>query len=121
MAAVTDPAAVVRDGLERLHGAGWVLVPPELDRRSWRRFLLAPDAEGRRRVAHLHLLRPDEPRWTQHLAFRDLLRADADLRRRYAELKAELAVRYPRDRERYSEAKADFIQAALHPRHSGEP
>lgn len=118
MAAVADPAAVVRDGCERLRGAGWVLVPPELDRRPWRRFLVAPDAEGRRRVAHLHLLRPDEPRWTQVLAFRDQLRGDADLRRRYAELKVELAARHPRDRERYTEAKAEFIRAALHPRHS---
>ena len=126
MAVVADPAAVVRDGFERLRGAGWVLVPPELDRRPWRRFLVAPDAEGRRRVAHLHVLRPDEPRWTQQLTFRDLLRADADLRRSYAELKVGLAARHPRDRERYTEAKAEFIRAALRsrhsgPRHSGEP
>ena len=121
MAAVADPAAVVRDGCERLCGAGWVLVPPELDRRPWRRFFVAPDAEGRRRVAHLHVLRPDEPRWTQQLTFRDLLRANADLRRSYAELKVGLAARHPRDRERYTEAKAEFIRAALRPRHSGEP
>ena len=120
MAAVADPTTVVRDGFERLRGAGWVLVPPELDRRPWRRFLVAPDAEGRRRVAHLHILRPDEPRWTQQLTFRDLLRANADLRRSYAELKAGLATRHPRDRERYTEAKAEFIRAALFfPRHSG--
>ncbi|MDQ3602167.1 MAG: GrpB family protein [Actinomycetota bacterium] len=53
--------------------------------------------------------------------FRDLLRADADLRRRYAELKAGLAARHPRDRERHTDAKAEFIRAALRPQHSGEP
>ncbi len=120
-AAVADPAAVVRDGCEWLRRAGWVLVPPELDRRPWRRLLVAPDVEGRRRVAHLHLLRLDEPRWTQVLTFRGLLRADADLRRRYAGLKAGLAARHPRDRERYTEAKAEFIRAALGSRHSGAP
>ncbi|MGH3800389.1 MAG: GrpB family protein [Pseudonocardiaceae bacterium] len=113
MAAVPDPDALVRAGSARLGAAGWVLVPPELDARPWRRFFVQPDGRGVRRLAHLHVMRPDEPRWAQVLAFRDRLRADQKLARRYAELKAALAQEHPDDRERYTEAKREFIEAVL--------
>lgn len=113
MAAVPDPDALVRDGLARLSAAGWVLVPPELDARPWRRFFVRPDGRGVRRLAHLHVMRAHEPRWSQVLAFRDRLRADQELAQRYAELKTALAREHPDDRERYTEAKREFIEAAL--------
>jgi GrpB-like predicted nucleotidyltransferase (UPF0157 family) len=49
--------------------AGWHYVPPELDARAWRRFLVKV-AQGRR-VAHLHVMLLNNPRWRQELAFRD--------------------------------------------------
>lgn len=113
MAAVPDPDSLVRDGPARLGAAGWVLVPQELDARPWRRFFVLPDARGARRWAHLHVMRPDEPRWAQQLAFRDRLRADRELARQYAELKTALARQHPDDREQYTEAKREFIEAAL--------
>lgn len=116
MAAVPDPDDVVRGGVRRLRAAGWVLVSPELDGRPWRRFFVQPDADGVRRVAHLHLMRPDEPRWAQQLTFRDRLRADPDLARRYAELKAALAREHPDNRERYTAAKTEFIELVLRTR-----
>ncbi|MGA9312645.1 MAG: GrpB family protein [Pseudonocardiaceae bacterium] len=99
--------------MARLGAAGWVLVPPELDARPWRRFFVQPDASGARRLAHLHVMRPDEPRWTQQLTFRDRLRADQGLARQYAELKTALARQHPDDRERYTDAKREFIEAVL--------
>jgi GrpB-like predicted nucleotidyltransferase (UPF0157 family) len=90
-----------------------VLVPSELDARLWRRFFVQPEASGGRRLAHLHVMRPDEPRWTQQLTFRDQLRADQGLARQYAELKTSLARQHPHDRERYTEAKREFIEAVL--------
>ena len=42
---------------------GWQYVPPELDERPWRRFFVK--VENDHRVAHLHLLLPDHPRWQQ--------------------------------------------------------
>ncbi len=113
MAAVPDPDALVRDGLACLGAAGWVLVPPELDARPWRRFFVRPDGRGVRRLAHLHVIRPDGRHWAQVLAFRDLLRADQQLARQYATLKTALAREHADDRERYTEAKREFIEATL--------
>jgi GrpB-like predicted nucleotidyltransferase (UPF0157 family) len=66
-----------------------------------------------RRTHHLHLIPTSSPRYLDELAFRDRLRADPDLAREYAALKRDLAARFPDDRDAYTDAKADFIQAAL--------
>ena len=47
------------------------------------------------------------------LAFRDLLRSDRTLARRYERLKEELAARYPTDRDAYTEGKTAFVATAL--------
>jgi GrpB-like predicted nucleotidyltransferase (UPF0157 family) len=49
-------------------------------------------------------------------AFRDRLRTDRQLARRYAQLKTALAREHADDRERYTEAKREFIEAALRAR-----
>ncbi len=41
--------------------SGWHLVPPELDVRPWRRFLVQVVDEAR--IAHLHLLTMNSERW----------------------------------------------------------
>jgi GrpB-like predicted nucleotidyltransferase (UPF0157 family) len=62
---------------------------------------------------HLHLAVIGGSFWREHLAFRDALRADAALRQAYAELKVELARRFPRDREAYTNGKSEFIRRAV--------
>ena len=99
------PAAV--DSL----GEGWHLVPPDLDARPWRRFLVQVVEDVR--TAHPHVLTPDSGRWAEQLAFRDALRANPRLVQRYAELKQELAKRHAHDREAYSAAKTRFIMSGL--------
>lgn len=64
---------------------------------------------------HLHGLVRGERLWREHLAFRDALRVDADLRTRYAALKAELVAR-GLDKAAYTAAKAPFIRSL--PRYS---
>ena len=96
---------------EALGRHGWHLVPPELDARPWRRLLVRVAADVR--VAHLHLLADGSEQWADQLSFRDALRADPDLRQRYAALKQELAARHADDREAYTAGKADFISGAL--------
>ena len=49
----------------------------------------------------------------EHLRFRDLLRADPELRDAYGALKLELAERYRHDRLAYTDAKTAFILDAL--------
>jgi GrpB-like predicted nucleotidyltransferase (UPF0157 family) len=113
MASVSDLDTAVAQAGERLAGDGWCYVPPELDQRPYRRFFVKPDAAGQHRVAHLHLISAGHPRWAEQIAFRDALRGDARLARRYAGLKRELAARHPGDREAYSAAKTEFVAAVL--------
>lgn len=96
-----------------LSAAGWCFVPPELDVAApWRRFFVLPDAEGRRRVAHLHLLPEGHPRWRAQLKFRDALRADPALAAEYAEVKRRLAGEVT-DREEYTAGKTEFVRRVL--------
>lgn len=47
------------------------------------------------------------------IAFRDALRASADLRRAYAALKLQLAASHSGNRNAYTNAKGDFLASAL--------
>jgi GrpB-like predicted nucleotidyltransferase (UPF0157 family) len=69
-------------------------------------------ADGRR-THHLHLVEHGGPQWLDRLRFRDALRSDARLARRYGELKAELAAKHRFDREAYTAAKGAFVAAVL--------
>jgi GrpB-like predicted nucleotidyltransferase (UPF0157 family) len=61
------------------------------------------------RTHHLHLVPVDSKRYRNELAFRDQLRADPELARRYAALKRELAAMYPNYREAYTDGKSAFV------------
>ncbi|HMF56295.1 MAG TPA: GrpB family protein [Pyrinomonadaceae bacterium] len=69
--------------------------------------------KGSPRTHHLHVVEATSAYWANHLCFRDRLRSDEELARRYAQLKSELAQKYVTDREAYTEAKAPFIQTVL--------
>lgn len=66
---------------------------------------------GERRTHHVHVTEPGGEMWRRRLAFRDYLRADPVEAYRYETLKRELAARYPDDRERYTDAKTEFLEA----------
>ncbi len=68
---------------------------------------------GAPRAYHLHLAETGSVFWKEHLAFRDLLRRDPALRDQYALLKGRLAMKYPRDRESYIDAKGPFVREVL--------
>jgi len=70
----------------------------------------------------LHIVDIFSDEWYGNLAFRDALRADAELRRRYVEEKERAAAASPEGRARYNALKGPFIQsvkAGLPFRHSG--
>ncbi len=72
-----------------------------------RRFLCYPTAAHR--THHLHLV--DEPgELERRLRFRDRLRTDPALARKYVALKRMLVERYRDDREAYTEAKSEFVK-----------
>lgn len=63
-------------------------------------------------AVNLHFVADDSGELARHLRFRDRLRADEELRARYAELKRGLASAYPEQRWLYTESKSAFIRAA---------
>ncbi len=69
----------------------------------------APDI----RTIHVHITPFESDWWRQDLAFRDALRTDSVLRQRYADVKSDLAHRFPADRKSYREAKNGFIRDTL--------
>jgi len=69
------------------------------------------------RTHHLSVCEVGSHCWLRQTAFRDALRADPLLRQQYADLKQQLAQRYPRDRAAYTAAKEPFIHTVMEPRH----
>lgn len=65
------------------------------------------------RTHHIHVVVAGDPQWRSWLRFRDFLRTDGLLRRRYAVLKSELKHRFPSDRRSYTLGKTRFIENAL--------
>jgi GrpB-like predicted nucleotidyltransferase (UPF0157 family) len=67
----------------------------------------------RPRDVHVHVCAAGSAWEREHLLFRDYLRAHPAARQAYAELKRDLAERYPDDRLAYTDAKSAFILDAL--------
>ena len=61
-------------------------------------------------LANIHIIVKDTPQWPMDLAFRDFLRAHADLRDEYGRLKKELSKREFKDTNDYNAAKDSFIK-----------
>jgi GrpB-like predicted nucleotidyltransferase (UPF0157 family) len=98
-----------------LQPAGWNYVPPELDGREWRRFLVKVEQDQRK--GHLHLMLKSDEHWDQQLLFRNRLREQPELIQQYDVLKRRLAMENQHDREAYTEAKTDFVQNVLNTGH----
>jgi GrpB-like predicted nucleotidyltransferase (UPF0157 family) len=106
--APVESLAASRGAIEAVKRAAYCYFPYRADVMHW---FCKPSDEVR--THHLHIVPFGSPLWHERLAFRDALRADADVAARYASLKRELAVRYAADREAYTDAKADFIRETL--------
>ena len=62
---------------------------------------------------HLYVCSPDSCEYGRHIAFRDHLRSNPEDAYTYGLLKRTLANRYGNDRDGYTRAKTDFIEATL--------
>ena len=65
------------------------------------------------RTHHLHVVVHNSRAWYQRIKFRDALRANDILAKRYVTLKIELAAKHHTDREAYTNAKADFVRSVV--------
>ncbi|HEV1997511.1 MAG TPA: 2-amino-4-hydroxy-6-hydroxymethyldihydropteridine diphosphokinase [Candidatus Dormibacteraeota bacterium] len=72
------------------------------------------------RKFHLHVAQSGSVEETEHVVFRDRLRADPVLARSYSDLKRELARRFFADRVSYSTSKGDFVESVLALPHPAE-
>lgn len=75
--------------------------------RSWMHWFCKPSPTNR--THHLHLVPHRDPPFRDRLAFRDHLRQHPAVAVEYARLKCELARRYRRDREAYTDGKTEFV------------
>jgi GrpB-like predicted nucleotidyltransferase (UPF0157 family) len=65
------------------------------------------------RTHHLSACEADSRFWRVHLAFRNALRDDSSLAAEYLELKRSLALRFPRDRDCYTNGKEAFVNRVV--------
>ena len=71
------------------------------------------------RTHHIHMVLKNSNQWTNQVNFRDYLRAHPETRQAYQDLKRDLAGQFGNDRFAYTDAKQEFIFAAL--RQAGHP
>lgn len=62
---------------------------------------------------HLYVCAHDSAEWVRHVTFRDYLRHHPEAVEMYAQLKRQLAQRFPHDREAYAQHKTGFVEAIL--------
>ncbi|MFZ0841138.1 MAG: GrpB family protein [Xanthobacteraceae bacterium] len=62
---------------------------------------------------HVHVMEPGNPRWDDHLRFRDYLRGHPATAAAYAELKKTLAQRFRENIGAYRDAKDKFVRDVL--------
>jgi GrpB-like predicted nucleotidyltransferase (UPF0157 family) len=68
---------------------------------------------GSPRTHHVHVAETASRFWTRQIGFRDYLTGHPDVAAEYADLKTKLAARFAEDRDGYTRAKTDFVQAVL--------
>jgi GrpB-like predicted nucleotidyltransferase (UPF0157 family) len=95
-----------RDAIDAAATLGYCYFPYQASVRHW---MCKPSDAFR--THHLHLVPINTPQWARPIAFRNYLRAHADVAAEYAQLKRTLALKLRLDREAYTEAKSAFIEA----------
>ncbi len=66
--------------------------------------------EHNNRLTHIHILPIDSKHWTRHVAFRDYLRDNPQIKTEYQRLKEELKSKEWRNGNEYNDAKDKFIK-----------
>ena len=74
------------------------------------------NSDPERRTHHVHVVIHGKTLWNSYTAFCDCLKKDAELCRRYEQLKESLAARFPEDRRAYTLGKSEFVRRVLRTR-----
>jgi len=97
--------------IEPLEGIGYEYVPEYNALIPERRYFHKGPEDAR--TVHLHMVEQTSEFWERHLSFRDWLRTHREDAQEYYRLKKELAARFGRDREGFTDAKTPFIQSIV--------
>lgn len=110
---VSDLELVRRDVVPLMEEAGFEFIwrPTMGDESPYYAWFIQRNAEGER-TAHVHMVEPGQAS-VDRIIFRDHLRFDPEEAARYAALKVELAKRFAKDREAYTQSKSDYIKEVL--------
>jgi GrpB-like predicted nucleotidyltransferase (UPF0157 family) len=103
--------ADVEHCIEPLKRVGYEYVPEYNEILPERRYFHKGPPEAR--SFHLHVTQRTSEFWERHVLFRDFLRTHPEEAQEYYLLKKELADRFGRDREGYTEAKTAFIEGMV--------
>jgi len=103
--------ADVEHCIEPLERIGYEYVPEYNEILPERRYFHKGPPKAR--TFHLHVAERTSEFWERHLLFRDFLRTHPGEAEEYYLLKKELAARFGRDREGYTEAKTPFIEGIV--------
>jgi GrpB-like predicted nucleotidyltransferase (UPF0157 family)/RimJ/RimL family protein N-acetyltransferase len=68
---------------------------------------------GDKRTHHVHIFEYDSDQWRNKIIFRDYLLSHPEIAKEYEQLKNKLAREHTIDREKYTDAKLDFINRVL--------
>lgn len=77
------------------------------------RLFVMGDSAHTIRTHHIHVVKWNGTEWNNYIAFRDYLRAFPEKAAAYDACKRELALRFPKDRKRYTDSKQEIIDRLL--------
>lgn len=110
--AVRSLETMKRIAIEALQKAGYVYWSENPDPTRMF-FVKGMPPYGKQRTHHVHIVESTSREWIHKIAFRDYLIAHPALAKEYQALKISLASQYQYDREKYTDAKGEFIGRIL--------
>jgi len=112
-----------------MEGAGYAYRGPDLGFPGDRLFHKTTDSpspgqhwrNGVGRTHNIHMCAASNPEWERHILFRDYLRQDTAVAKRYVELKRALAEKHGTDINGYTEGKTEFTEVVIGRARAGPP
>ncbi len=116
LAAAVATLDVISELIEKVTAFGYIY---RGDGKNLGGHLFVWESEPSVRTIHLHVVGLDDLQWSNYIRFRDILRNDSGVRKRYAGLKRKLWDTFTNDRKSYTDSKHNFIQGVLNTKASG--
>jgi len=114
---LAKPIIDMTAGVHSMHEAKKLIEPlASLGYRFYKKFgaqILFAKGPDEKRTHYLHVMKYNGHKWRRDLRFRDYLRTHPARLKQYAQLKRKLASLYPKEREKYTAGKDEFIKQTI--------